>query len=91
MRVGSRSGEGFKTKCQPIFKTQGMIEAGYKAPTKLDGEKIVPKPRSELDEKDFNMANSNSKAISCIINGLTCNKILQSHEYYLCQGNMGLP
>ena len=45
-----------------------MIEEGYTPPTKMDGEKVVSKPHSEWDEKDFNLANLNSKAINCIIN-----------------------
>ena len=49
----------------------GMIKDGYKAPTKLNGEKFVAKPHSIWDEKDFTIVYLNSKAISCIINGFT--------------------
>ena len=51
-----------------------MIEDGYTPSTKLDGEKVVSKPRSEWDEKDFTIVNLNSKAISCIINDLKCSE-----------------
>ena len=59
-----------------------MIEDRYIAPTKLDGEKIVSKPRSEWDEKNFTMTNLNSKAISCIINGLTCSQFYNVMNLY---------
>ena len=51
-----------------------MIEDGYTPPTKLDSEKVVYKPHSEWDEKDFTIVNLNSKAITCIIKGLTCSE-----------------
>jgi len=47
-----------------------MIEDGY-TPPKWVVKKVVSRPRYKWDEKDFNLANLNSKAISCIINGLT--------------------
>ena len=45
---------------------------------------MVPKPHSEWDEKDFALANLNSKDGSCIRNGLTCNEFHKSDEYYMC-------
>ena len=51
-----------------------MIEDGYTPSTKLDGEKVAPKPHSEWDDKGFAMVNLNSKAISCIVNGSTCSE-----------------
>ena len=57
------------------WKIWGMIEDGYISPTiKVDGKK-VSKSRSEWDERDFSYANLNSKTISCIINGLSCNEL----------------
>ena len=51
-----------------------MIENDYTSSTiEVDGKK-VPKSRSEWDERDFSFANLNSKAISCIINELSCNE-----------------
>jgi len=51
-----------------------MIENGYFSPTiEVDGKK-VPKSWSEWDVRDFSYANLNFKAISCIINGLSCNE-----------------
>ena len=46
-----------------------LIKDRYTPPTKMDGDKIVPKHCSKWDEKDFNLTNLNSRAISCIING----------------------
>jgi len=51
-----------------------MTEDGYTTPTiEVDGKK-VPKYQSEWNERDFSCANLNSKAISCIINRLSCNE-----------------
>ena len=44
-------------------------------PTKLDGEKDVPKPHFKQDNKDLAMVNLNFKVISCIINDLTCSEL----------------
>ena len=55
-----------------------MLEDGYTSPTiEVDGKK-VPKSRYEWNAKDFYFANLNSKAISCIINGLSCNEFHKS-------------
>jgi len=51
-----------------------MIEDGYTSPTKNADHKIVPKPHFKWDKHKFALANLNSKAISCIINGLTFNE-----------------
>ena len=56
------------------WKLQGMIEDGYTSPTKNADHKIVPKPHFKWDKHKFALANLNSKAISCIINGLTFNE-----------------
>ena len=56
------------------WKMRHMIEDSNTSPTiEVDGKK-VPKSRSEWDERDFSCANLNSKAISCIINRLSCNE-----------------
>lgn len=55
-------------------KIWSLIEDGYTPPTKLIEEKMVQKPHSEWNEKDSALANLNSKAIRCIINGLTSNE-----------------
>ena len=51
-----------------------MTEDDYTSPTiEVDGKK-VSKSQSKWDERDFSYANLNSKAISCIINELSCNE-----------------
>ena len=51
-----------------------MIEDGYTSPTiEVDGKKVL-KFWSEWDERDFSFANLNFKAISYIINELSCNE-----------------
>jgi len=56
------------------WRIWGMIKNDYTPFTKMIGEKVVSKPRFEWDDKDFALANLKSKAVSCIINGLTCNE-----------------
>ena len=51
-----------------------MIEDGYTSLTiEVDGKKVL-KCWSEQDERNFSFANLNSKTISCISNGLSCNE-----------------
>jgi len=59
------------------LKIWGIIEDRYKIPTKYEGDKVLPKPNSKWDDGDFNKVNINSKAISCIINGLTGNEFFE--------------
>ena len=56
------------------WKIWGMIEDGYTSPTIVVDGKKVPKSWSEWDERDFSFDNLNFKAISCIINRLSCNE-----------------
>ena len=60
------------------WKIWGMIEDDYTSPTIEDDCKKILKSQSEWDERDFSYANLNSKPISCIINGLSCNKFIKS-------------
>ena len=40
----------------------------------MAGENELSKTHSEWDDKDVAMVNLNSKAISCVINSLTCSE-----------------
>ena len=56
------------------WKIWDMIEDGYTSPTIEVDSKKVPESRAKWDERDFSFTNLNSKTISCIINGLSCNE-----------------